>query len=112
MKLDEFSDTKLSGTVNADETGLCYFSIPYEKGWTAYVDGEKTATQTVGGAMLAVPIEKGKHNIKLVYFPEGMTLGIAVSSISFIIWAVMLLIETDVINKFRLKIQNNSRRKA
>lgn len=112
VKLDEFSDTRLSGTVNADETGLCYFSIPYEKGWTAYVDGEKTDTKTVGDAMLAVPIEKGQHNIKLVYFPEGMTLGIAVSSISFIILVFMLLIETDVINKFRLKIQNNSRGKA
>ncbi len=116
VKLDEFSDTKLSGTVNAAETGLCYFSIPYEKGWTAYIDDEKTDIQTVGDAMLAVPVEKGNHNIKLVYFPEGMTLGIMISSIAFIIWVLILLSEFDIINKIRLrirlKIQNNSGRKT
>ena len=116
VKLDKFSDTKLSGTVNAAETGLCYFSIPYEKGWTAYVDNEKADIQTVGDAMLAVPVEKGNHNIKLVYFPEGMTLGIMISSVAFIIWALILLAEFDIINKIilriRLKIQNNSGRKT
>lgn len=86
IQLDEFSDTKLSGTVNALHDGLCYFSIPQEKGWTAYVDGIKTNTQTVGGAMLAVPVKKGAHKIELSYTPEGMKDGMIISSISTIIW--------------------------
>ncbi|MGN0631010.1 MAG: YfhO family protein, partial [Ruminococcus sp.] len=93
VQLDDFSDTSLSGTVNALHDGICYFSIPQENGWTAYVDGEKTETKTVGGAMLAVPVKKGSHIIELFYTPEGMKTGTIISSVSFVIWFLVYIIQ-------------------
>lgn len=93
VKLDEFSDTHISGSVNALKDGICYFSIPQDNGWSAYIDGEKTDTKTVGNAMLAVPVKSGQHKIELRYSPEGFKAGLVISVLSVILWLAVLLAE-------------------
>ena len=93
IALKEFSDTSLSGTVNAQKDGLCYFSIPQEKGWRAYVDGEAVQTETVGGAMLAVPVSQGTHTVELHYTPEGFALGMTLTCVSAALWIALFLLE-------------------
>ena len=31
----------MEGTINAQENGVFYTSVPYEEGWKAYVDGKE-----------------------------------------------------------------------
>ncbi len=93
VQLTEFSDTSLSGTVEAQESGICYFSIPQEEGWTAKVDGEKTEIEIVGGGMLAVPVSAGSHTISLHYTPKGFPLGMTITVISAALWTGLLLLE-------------------
>lgn len=95
VQLDEFSDTRISGSVNVLKDGICYFSIPQDNGWSAYVDGEKTDTKTVGDAMLAVPIKSGQHKIELRYRPEGFKTGLIISILSVIIWLAVLIAEKN-----------------
>jgi len=82
LEITKFSDTKIEGTVNAAGDGLLYLSIPYEKGWSVYVDGKKTESVKLLDAMLGVQLGAGKHTIKLTYTPEGFPLGLAVTIIS------------------------------
>ena len=70
---------KMEGTIDAKRGGLFYTSIPYEKGWTAYVDGKETEITPVGGSILAFPIEAGEHTIVLKYAPNGFWPGLVVS---------------------------------
>ncbi len=93
IELEEFSDTSLEGTVNAADDGICYFSIPQEKGWTVYVDGEKVTAETIGGAMIGVPVTKGTHKIKLEYVPQGAVVGISISAVGTIIWCLIVFAE-------------------
>lgn len=102
VQVDEFSDTRISGSVNVLKDGICYFSIPQDNGWSAYIDGEKTDTKTVGDAMLAVPIKSGHHKIELRYSPEGFKVGLIISVLSFIIWLIVLIAEI-YIYKIRTK---------
>ncbi len=74
--ITSFSDTTLSGNCTAIENGLCYFSMPYDSGWTASVDGIKTNILSVGDAMTAIPITEGEHHITLHYRPKGFIMGI------------------------------------
>lgn len=110
IDLEEFSDTGMTGTVNAENDGLCYFSIPQENGWTAYVNGEKTETETVGGAMLAVPVKKGIHTVKLKYVPEGFTEGIIITLVSFIILIAVLLKEYKFVYRIKQRVQHKEKR--
>lgn len=93
LEIESFSDTKIEGSVNAVQDGLLYLSIPYEKGWSVYVDGEKAETEKVLDAMLGVKVSKGRHEIKLKYTPEGFPLGVAASSVSLVLFAVFALMD-------------------
>ena len=59
-----------------------FTTISYDDGWTVYVDDKKVKTKKVMDAYLAFDIDEGKHNIKLVYYPKGMTLGVIITGIS------------------------------
>jgi len=68
-----------------------YFSIPYEKGWSVYVDGKKAETFDVMSAMLGIELESGEHTIELKYIPEGFTAGVCATGgavLLFVIFSV------------------------
>lgn len=78
-EIDKFEDTCVSGTVNAVNDGILYTSMPYYRGFTAYVDGEKSEIVKIGDAMMGVRVPEGKHKIEFRYFPYGLKTGIACS---------------------------------
>lgn len=52
-------------------------TIPYDKGWTAYIDGKKTKIPTFKDAFLTIPVPKGKHTVEFVFLPQGFKAGAA-----------------------------------
>lgn len=62
--------------VNLDKEQVVLTTIPYDKGWQAYIDGEKVAIPTFKDAFLALPVAKGSHTIKFVFVPQGLKLGV------------------------------------
>ena len=81
METTNCTSSSMEGTINVKESGLFYTSIPYEKGWTATVDGQNVDITPVGNSLLAFPIDKGEHEIKLNYYPNGFWPGFAVTLI-------------------------------
>lgn len=88
----EYDDNYVKGTVHADEDGLLYTSIIYDRGWTVLVDGEETEYTSIGDALIAIPLEAGDHTIELNYYPEGKKAGrfITIASITLLI-GIMLV---------------------
>ena len=82
LDITEFSDRKIKGRVNAKKDGVLYLSIPYEKGWKVYIDGERAETFKVLQAMLGVKVDSGEHNIRIEYTPEGFALGVTITFLS------------------------------
>ena len=79
-------------TVTADinitkEDSYVATSIPYNKGWTVYVDGKKTDYECVNLSFVGFQLAKGKHTVEFHYTPQGFHVGLIVSSVSF---AVMI----------------------
>lgn len=93
FEITSFSDTEITGNINALNDGVMFLSIPYEKGWTVYVDGEKAETTEVLSAMLGVKLSAGQHSIKLEYTPEGFVTGIAVSCTALILCGVVVFFD-------------------
>ncbi len=85
------TSTLIEGNITAKEDGLFYLSVPYEKGWTMYVDGVKTEITPLEDAMIAAPLTKGTHEIRLKYSPEGFKTGIVVSIAALIIFIAAAL---------------------
>ncbi len=91
LNITEFKDTRIKGDITAKEDGVMFLSIPYEKGWSVYVDGEKTDTFPVAEAMTGVDIYAGNHEIELKYIPDGFPVGLVATGgavLLFIIFAI------------------------
>ncbi len=82
LKLTEWTDTKLAGTIHTDTAGTMYTSIPYDKGWKLTVDGAETDTRPIFETFLAAELEEGDHEITLTYEPQGLKTGAAITGVS------------------------------
>ena len=87
MTTESLTGSSMEGTIDVSEDGLFYTSIPYEEGWTAVVDGKEVEITPVGGSLLAFPLSKGSHEIKLYYYPKGFWPGFAVTTICLLTFA-------------------------
>ncbi len=78
----EFTADKNGFTAVTDggKDRLVFFSVPYDKGFTAYVDGEKTEIECVDYGLSAVAVSGGRHEIRFDYHTPGFALGGAVSA--------------------------------
>ena len=52
-------------------------SIPYEKGWSAKVDGQKVDIIPIGDAFVSLNLSQGTHEIEFSYVPDGFIAGVA-----------------------------------
>ena len=82
MEILSFRDSRIKGRVTAQEDALLFTSIPADKGWRVYVDGERVETVTVFDYLLGVEISEGEHTVELVYTAPGFWVGLVLSSVS------------------------------
>lgn len=106
LNVESYSDTTIKGTVNAKENCYLYSSIPYDDGWSVYVDGKKAETFEIGGTLLAIELTPGQHKIEYKYFPVGFLYGIIISAVT-----VFGLCVFYIYNKSSLKLNKSKRRK-
>ena len=106
LNVESYSDTTIKGTVNAKENCYLYSSIPYDDGWSVYVDGKKAETFEIGGTLLAIELTPGQHKIEYKYFPVGFLYGIIISAVT-----VFGLCGFYIYNKSSLKLNKSKRRR-
>ncbi len=73
---------ELEGKIDAGTDGVLFTTIPYDKGWNIWVDGEEVNPVMIDGAFIAVPIMPGRHTVALSYTPEGLVAGLIISILS------------------------------
>ena len=90
LKLTEFSNTEAVGTILCDRAGLLYTSIPQNGNWYAEVDGSKVDTIEVGGAMVAVGLSEGEHEVRFYYHNAAFALGWKISLACAAVFAALI----------------------
>lgn len=93
LNIEEMDSDTLKGTITADADGYLVLSIPYDPGFTILVDGVKTEASLFEDMMIAIPLTAGTHSISLVYYPQGMTLGIVVTLSSVAVFVAICILE-------------------
>ena len=90
-----FEDNYIKGTVVTKKDAILYTSIPYDKGWSIYVDGEKIDEENIlkiGQAMLGINIDKGAHEVEFRFEARGLKLGLIVSVATLAVLIFIMLI--------------------
>jgi len=91
----------LKGTVKStDDFGVLYVSIPYEKGWTAYVDGNKTDIKEIYNGMMSLSLTPGEHTVEFKYQTPGLLVGTLITLISLIVYILYYRYRNFVDNLF------------
>ena len=77
----EYDSKGFTAKIHLPEDNLVFFSVPYDKGWTAYVNGVEAAIEKVDVGFMAVYAEKGINEIVFEYRTPGLLAG-AVTSVA------------------------------
>ncbi len=94
----EMGTNEITGTISAGEDKLLVLSIPYQNGWTAYVDGEQVELERVNIMYMGIPLEAGEHTIRLEFEIPGVKAALVIMPASAVFFVALL-----VIRQFRKK---------
>lgn len=87
MTVDNYDETTLNGHIDVTSPGQLVLSIPYDPGWTLYVDGAKTDMDIFEDTFISMELDEGTHTIALHYFPKGFIPGVIVSIVCILLFA-------------------------
>ncbi len=106
LNVTSFEETHIEGTITATYDGKMLMSIPYDNGWSIYVDGEKIKQESVNEGLTLVPITAGSHTIVMDYCPEGFKIGWAITIIcAIILVAIFVNNRNNFIGNYIAKIK-------
>lgn len=89
---DTRNDSQIFGTVNAENAGFLFLPIPYEKGWTASVDGIETEILRTDAGFVSIPVGSGEHRFSFTYHAPYMRTGMYISLFCAFIWIVCFVL--------------------
>ena len=74
--------------ITLEKPNLVFFSVPYDEGFTAYVNGEKADILRVDEGLMAVLCPAGASSIDFVYQAAGLSASRVVTAVAIPVWVV------------------------
>lgn len=84
-------NNRVTGDITLEKDKILCLMIPYDKGWTAYVDGKETKITRANTMYMALPLSKGEHTVELRYTTYGLKTGLVISLIGLAGFAIILI---------------------
>lgn len=67
--------TGFNAKIDLDKDNLVFFSVPYDDGWSAKVNGQDVEIEKVDYGFMAVLCPAGSNDIQFTYETKGLFLG-------------------------------------
>ena len=82
------SKNKVFATYDVKQDTSIFFTIPYDKGWSAYQDGKKIEIKQAQTGFMKVDVPKGKGTITLSFIPNSFITGAICSFTSLLLFGI------------------------
>lgn len=82
----------LTGSFSAEQNQCILFTIPWNEGWSCYIDGQKVPIDKTWDLYMSVEAPEGQHTYELKYFPAWMDVGIGISAAALAVFAVLMIV--------------------
>lgn len=86
----EYDSYGFTAEITSDRNNLLFFSVPYDDGFTAKVNGIETEIEKVDIGFMAVPIKEGKNVIEFEYETPGLKIGAVISLFGMVLFALYI----------------------
>ena len=77
--------------IKTDETVIT--TVPYEDGWTLYIDGKESQIDPYQGAFIAFKCPEGDHTAELRFTAPGLKAGAVISCVGLVALAVFIVLD-------------------
>mgnify|MGYP000809947696 FL=1 len=83
----QMTNSGFHAEITLDTANLVFFSVPYDDGFTATVNGREAEILRVDEGLMAVLCPAGESTIDFVYQPAGIRLSKAVTRTALVVFA-------------------------
>ncbi|MCL2013932.1 MAG: YfhO family protein [Oscillospiraceae bacterium] len=87
----DINNVGFDAKINLSQSNLVFFSVPYDMGWSAEVNGKVTEIVQVNKGFMAVLAEAGSNTIRFRYTPPGLDAGIIISLSGILLLLIYVL---------------------
>ena len=84
------TDTGFTAHTNYDTDELVFFSVPYDDGFTATVNGAPAGVEKVDDGLMAVYAPAGENEIEFTYHTPGLKLAAGINAAALVLYGVYL----------------------
>ncbi|MBP7643510.1 MAG: YfhO family protein [Saprospiraceae bacterium] len=92
MKMESFTNNEIKGSIDIAKPSVVVFSMPFDVGWHAKIDGKSSPLIKVDAGLTGLPITTGKHKIELHFIPPFLYIGcvLALLGIGLLVYTIYL----------------------
>jgi uncharacterized membrane protein YfhO len=90
LELTSFSQTRFEGRVVLDRESILVLQTPFDRGWSAFQDGQPMPVLKVDVGLLGVRLDAGDHKVELRYRNPFLVAASMISLVSFLILGTSL----------------------
>ncbi len=95
----QIDNNGFTASVTRSKKSLVFFSVPYDKGWSATVNGKAAQVEKVNSGFMAVAVDAGASEIRFNYKNTGLTLGVTITLVAVAIFVIYMWISAWFIKK-------------
>lgn len=81
-----------TSTIDLPRENLVFYSVPYDSGWSATVNGEPAEVEKVSIGFMAVRAPAGNNTIRFTYTTPGLYMGLIITGGGILILIIYLLL--------------------
>ncbi len=97
LSISSFSQNRIDGAIDPKSEKLLFLSIPYDRGWKAFLDDKEADIHIVNVGFMGIKIPKGKHEVVLKYFPPYVKTGAIISVFMFLLAALLFVFKRKIV---------------
>lgn len=92
--MTQFKESEIKGNVTLNEPGVLFFSIPFDEGWSATVNGKEAKLYKVNIGFLGLKLPAGKSDVEIKFEPRMMKKGGMVSLCALVVFAGLVVLSS------------------
>lgn len=102
-----FKNNGFESIIDSNNEALAIYTIPYDKGFSAKINGKDAEIEKVDNGFMAIKINKGLNKIEFKYMTPGLIAGFIVSVVSLILYILYLIFNIKEQNQTSNKVLSN-----
>ena len=87
----EIDNLGFTSRITLPRENMVFFSVPYDTGWTATVNGEPVEIEKANIGFMAVKAPAGDCEIRFIYHTPGLKVGLLLTGLGILILAAYLV---------------------